>query len=124
MGKVSRKSASSQIWDKFVGPGRDTLPFTHHPINKIILQRYRGFRNTAGNAGKCYTKTHFTKLVGMKLKKFGMKHAFSFWWWGIENDCESENKEEPTSDESDWEEPQPAAKKMKRSDTITVDMNL
>ena len=53
-----------------------------------------------------------------------MQHAFSFWWWDVENDCESESEEEPTSDESDWEEPQPTAKKIKRCDTIIVEMNL
>lgn len=59
MGKVSRKSVSSQILDKYVGSSRDTIPLVHLPTNRVVLQRYRGIRFASGTAGRCDYKTGY-----------------------------------------------------------------
>jgi hypothetical protein len=51
MGKISRKSTSSQIWDRYVGPSRDAIPWSHLPTQKIVLQRFRGIRSSSETQG-------------------------------------------------------------------------
>ena len=57
MGKLSRNSVASQIWDKFVGASRDTLPHVHLPTNQVVLQRYRGLHTVCGAAGNQVSKS-------------------------------------------------------------------
>lgn len=60
MPKLKRNSTSTQIWDKFVGSSRDTIPLTHLPTKRVVLQRYRGVRVCNENAGTRDSKFEFT----------------------------------------------------------------
>ncbi len=69
MGNVSRKSISSQIWDKLVGTSKDNLPWTHLPTNRVVLQRYSGLRNSSGVAGLRNTKSVLVQEIWNELQK-------------------------------------------------------
>ena len=65
---LSRTSTSSKIWDKYVGPSRDTIPWTHLPTNQVVLQRHRRIRNSSEEAGICYTKLECIRLCWNEVK--------------------------------------------------------
>ena len=51
--------------------------------------------------------------------------SYNFWWWDIESESRNQEDEETQeSDQSDWEELQSPPRKMKKPDTVTVEMNL
>ncbi len=68
MGKVSRKSVSLKIWDKFVGTSKDNFPWTHLPTNKVVLQRYRGLRNGSATSGMRDSKSEFVEAIWVELE--------------------------------------------------------
>jgi len=51
MPKPSRTSNSTQIWDKFIGSSRESIPITHLPTRQVVLQRYRCIRALSTSAG-------------------------------------------------------------------------
>ncbi len=48
---------------------------------------------------------------------------YGFWWWEIWTDSETES-EAKDSDDSDWEKCQPMPKRIKKSETMMVEMDL
>ena len=68
MGKVSRISIQSQIWDTFIGQSRDTLPLNHLPLTEVVLQRFRGIRNNSEHSGNPYSVTQAVQICWDELK--------------------------------------------------------
>ena len=69
MGKLSRNSTSSQIWEKFVGLSRATIPWVHLPIKRVVMQRYRGIRYDSGCVGARDTKSDCIQQCWTELKE-------------------------------------------------------